>query len=67
MKDHDYVNFSEDYELNYALRQLGKRQTQENRERLTQLGKNMKAGTGKPRLQHGEFRAYARSNGWLLD
>ena len=67
MNDHDYVNFSEDYELNYELRQLNKRQTEVNRQRLVELGKRMKASTGKARLQHGEFRQYARTYGSSLD
>ncbi|WP_372373274.1 hypothetical protein ACDI10_16540 [Vreelandella venusta] len=67
MNDHDYVNFSEDYELNYVLRKMDKRQTQENRERLNELGQRQKRSTGKPRLQHGEFHQYVRQNLWQLE
>lgn len=67
MNDHEYVNFSEDYELNYILRKFDKRQTQENRDRLVDMGKRLKASTGKQRLQHGEFHTYVRQNSWQLD
>lgn len=58
ISDHDYVNFSEDYELNHRLRKVDKRQTESNRETLKVMGKELKASTGKARLQHGEFHTY---------
>lgn len=62
MNDHDYVNFSQEHELNYILRKFDKRQTQDNRSALSRMGDSMKASTGKPRLQHGEFHAYVKKN-----
>ncbi|WP_207953569.1 hypothetical protein [Vreelandella lionensis] len=67
MKDNEYMNFSEDYELNHALKKLDKRQTKENRERLIDIGNNMKASTGKKRLQHGELREYAKTKAKSLE
>ncbi|MCG9727167.1 hypothetical protein [Vibrio brasiliensis] len=58
MKDHDYVNFSEDYELNYRLRQVEKRQTEGNRIVLKTMGNELKLKLDKPRIQHGEFHNY---------
>lgn len=62
MNDHDYVNFSEEHELNYILRKFEKRQTEDNRKSLVHMGGVMKGSTGKPRLQHGEFHAYVQKN-----
>ena len=44
MKDHKYVNFSEDeyYELNEHLEKVGKRQTKSNRDVLRVIGKELK-------------------------
>ena len=44
--DKDLVNFSEDHELNYCLRSAGKRQTQENRDALVDLGRQVKQNLG---------------------
>lgn len=58
ISDHDYVNFSEDYELNYHLKKVDKRQTESNRDTLKIMGRELKTQTGKARLQHGEFHTY---------
>lgn len=67
MSDHDYVNFSEDHELNHRLRRLDKRQTEGNREMLRRMGAELKTKTGKPRLQHAEFHDYASKEKRRLD
>lgn len=58
ISDHDYVNFSEDYELNHRLKTVEKRQTQENRDTLVLLGKELKAELDKAMLLHSEFHPY---------
>ena len=61
MNDHDYVNFSEDHELNYHLREVDKRQTERNREALKSMGNELKTATGKSRLTHDEFHKYIKT------
>lgn len=61
MNDHDYVNFSEDHELNYHLRKVNKRQTEENRKTLKSMGNELKTATGKSRLTHDEFHEYIKT------
>lgn len=58
MKDHDYVNFSEEHELNYHLRKVEKRQTESNRDLLVVMGKELKKDLDKARLTHAEFHPY---------
>lgn len=60
MNDHDYVNFSQEHELNYILRKFGKRQTDANRKKLEHLGGYVKQLTGKPRLTHGDFHPHVQ-------
>ncbi len=67
MNDHDYVNFSEDYELNYHLRKVDKRQTETNRSILRDMGGELKRITGKARLQHGEFHSYVSTQTFRLE
>lgn len=67
MNDHDYVNFSEDHELNYHLRKVDKRQTIDNRAMLRTFGVELKAATEKRRLTHGEFSPYVAENKWRLE
>ncbi|WCE29976.1 hypothetical protein [Vibrio sp. SCSIO 43137] len=55
--DHSLVNFGQEHELNRHLRKAGKRQTQENRDALIEIGKQEKQKLGKARLQHGELEA----------
>ena len=56
VSEHEYVNFSEDYELNYRLRVNDLRQTEENRTALIQLGDELKAALNKARITHGELQ-----------
>ncbi|MFT2098387.1 hypothetical protein ACMUMQ_08540 [Marinomonas sp. 2405UD66-6] len=58
ISDHDYVNFSEDYELNHRLKSVDKRQTQGNRDILVLMGIELKTSLGKVRLLHSEFHPY---------
>lgn len=67
MNDHDYVNFSQDHEMNYRLRTVGKRQTEANRATLRTMGQELKVATGKSRLTHGEFHPYVTRNAYRLE
>lgn len=67
MQDHEYVNFSEDYEMNYHLRKVDKRQTETNRSTLRTMGTELKGILGKTRLTHGEFHPYVVKNKARLD
>lgn len=62
MKDHEYVNFSQDHEMNYILRKFDKRQTEGNRAQLRIMGNELKELLGKSRLTHGEFHPYVQRN-----
>ena len=65
--DKDLVNFSEDHELNYCLRSAGKRQTQENRDALVDLGRQVKQNLGKRVLTQDDVRGVIRNNDDLFD
>lgn len=60
--DHDFINFGEDHELNYILKQFDKRQTESNRNTLIDIGKDCKKDLNKTRVGHGEFYPYVRKN-----
>jgi len=61
MSDHDYVNFSQDYELNYHLKKVNKRETEKNRNTLKTIGSELKVKLGKTRLTHAEFHPYVKN------
>lgn len=67
VSDHEYVNFSEDYELNYRLRRVDKRQTDSNRQTLRTMGGELKQISGKSRLTHGEFHEYVSNRKYRLE
>lgn len=67
MKDSDYVNFSEDHELNYVLKKCGKRETKENRAILCEMGKELKAKTEKRVLKGEDFHEYVVKEGKRLE
>ena len=58
LSDHEYVNFSEEYELNYHLRKVSKQGSIANRATLRTMGTELKAHLGKKFLTHAEFHAY---------
>ena len=58
MNDNDYVNFSEDYELNYHLKKVDKRQTETNRDTLKIMGDELKLKLSVSRLTHEQFSPY---------
>ena len=65
--DKDLVNSSEDHELNYCLRSVGKRQTQENRDALVDLGRQIKQNLGKRVLTQDDVRGAIQNNDDLFD
>lgn len=67
MSDHEYVNFSEDHEMNYHARKVNKRETESNRTILRAMGTELKHQPGKTRLTHGEFHPYVNRNKSRLD
>ncbi|WP_404397411.1 hypothetical protein [Idiomarina loihiensis] len=56
-KDKNVVNFGEDYELNRHLKKAGKRQTEENRDILKDIGSEVKRELDKTRLKHDELES----------
>lgn len=58
LSDYDYVNFSEDYELDYHLRKADKQQSIANRATLRMMGGELKVRLAKTFLTHQEFHAY---------
>lgn len=67
ISDHEYVNFSEDYELNYHLKKVSKAQTEKNRTTLRTMGKELKTQYGKTLITHAEFHSYILKNLSRLD
>ncbi|EBI9057201.1 hypothetical protein DK526_24920 [Salmonella enterica] len=61
LNDHEYVNFSEDYELNYHLRKVNKQESTANRAALRTMGTELKTRLDKTYLTHAEFHAYIQT------
>ncbi|SMY18201.1 hypothetical protein [Photobacterium aquimaris] len=66
-KDKKLVNFSEDYELNNRLKRNNKRQTEENRLKLKNIGDKTKKQLDKKRLTHEELDKAIELNKNKLD
>lgn len=65
--DHELVNFSQDYELDYVLTRVGKRQTASNRTVLRTMGTELKTKLGKTTVTHKEFFEYVKTQLHRLD
>ncbi|CAD5749316.1 hypothetical protein [Escherichia coli] len=61
LNDHEYVNFSQDHELNYHLRKVNKQESTANRATLRTMGAELKAHLKKTYLTHAEFHAYIKT------
>ena len=61
ISDHDYVNFSQDHELNYVLTRVGKRQTEANRSTLRVMGTELKGVLRKTMVTQKEFFEYVKT------
>ncbi|ABZ76694.1 conserved hypothetical protein [Shewanella halifaxensis HAW-EB4] len=66
-KDKKLVNFSEDHELNNRLRRNNKRQTEENRQKLKNIGDKAKKQLDKTRLTHEDLDKAIEHNKEKLD
>lgn len=62
LSDQDYVNFSEDYELNYHLQKAGKSQSIANRSTLITMGTELKGILRVTYITHDQFHAYILKN-----
>lgn len=63
MKDSDYVNFSEDYELNYHLELVKKSKSEDNRKYLREhTQKTAKKALNKQFITHTEFKPYVKAD-----
>lgn len=68
MKDHNYVNFSENHELDYHLELVGKSKSSDNRNRLREhTGIRAKKELDKIVLTHAEFKPYVKQDKPNLD
>lgn len=61
LSDHEYVNFSQDHELNYHLEKVGKSKSITNRLTLQTMGDELKIKHNKTYLTHSEFHAYVKT------
>lgn len=61
ISDHEYVNFSEDHELNYHLRDVNKQQSEVNRNTLRAMGAELKEHLKVYFVTHAQFRAYIKT------
>lgn len=67
MKDHNYINTSENYELNDALSKHRKRETESNREILKIEIAIYKMDNDKERVTHQELNGIIKKSGLLDD
>lgn len=61
LSDHEYVNFSQDHELNYHLEKVGKSKSITNRLTLQTMGNELKTKLNKTYLTHAEFHTYVKT------
>lgn len=67
ISDHEYVNFSEDYELNYHLKKWSKAQSINNRNTLITMGAELKGILNVHYLTHKQFDEYIGKNLYRLE
>ena len=58
LSDHEYVNFSQDHELDYHLHKVNKQQSISNRATLRTMGIELKAILKVTFVTHAQFHAY---------
>jgi hypothetical protein len=66
LSDHEYVNFSQEHELNYHLRKVNKAESSANRTTLVTMGEELKRKQGSHYVTHGQFHEYIKSNLYRL-
>lgn len=62
LSDHEYVNFSQDHEMDYHLRKVGKQQSATNRATLREIGPELKASLNVTFLTHAQFHGCILKN-----
>jgi hypothetical protein len=68
MKDHDYVNFSQDHEMDYHLGLVSKSKSKKNRAFLVDnTQRTAKRELDKTRITHGEFKPFVKADKPHLD
>ncbi|OOF28594.1 hypothetical protein [Salinivibrio proteolyticus] len=68
MKDHDYVNFSQDHEKDYHLGLVSKSRSKKNRAFLVEkTQRTAKRKLNKTRITHGEFKPFVIADKPNLD
>ena len=67
ISDYEYVNFQENYELNYHLRKVSKKETENNRTILRIMGNELKTKLNKTRVTHKEFHEYILTQLYRLE
>lgn len=67
INDNDYINKSEDYEIEYALDRNGKRRTQSNQEFLKACIDIYKINNNKKRVTHKELDKIVEENSFLFE
>ncbi|QCJ69280.1 hypothetical protein C9446_05015 [Providencia heimbachae] len=67
INDHEYVNFSEDYELNYHLEKWNKSKSIRNRITLRTMGDELKNKLQVYFVTHQQFDSYISTNLYRLD
>lgn len=65
-RDVKFINFLEEYELDYILKKYGKEINKENRDFLKEFGKKVKEFLGKIMLEYDEFYKYLVDNFLVL-
>jgi hypothetical protein len=61
LSDHEYVNFSQEHELNYHLRKVDKQQSIANRQVLVTMGHELKLKLNATYLTHAQFHTYVKT------
>ncbi|MCX4040579.1 hypothetical protein OR606_10280, partial [Aeromonas hydrophila] len=62
LSDHEYVNFSQEHELNYHLQKVNKAESIANRATLVTMGEELKKKQGTRFVTHIQFHEYIKSN-----
>jgi hypothetical protein len=62
LSDHEYVNFSQEHELNYHLQKVNKAESIANRATLVTMGEELKRKQSTYFVTHGQFHEYIKGN-----
>ncbi|WP_434778762.1 hypothetical protein [Neisseria sp. Ec49-e6-T10] len=67
INDHDYINLSEDHEIDYHLQKVGKQETENNRTSVREMANKCKRDLDKTFLTHNELHLYVATQATLLE